>query len=468
MSDSRQPITPQLLRRLQEAVGANSVAVDAEALDLYGRDKTRDLFFPPEAVVLARDTAAIRETLRIALDAGVPVTPRGAGTGLSGGALPLEGGIVLSTEPMRRILDLDEKNRMVVAEPGVVTGEINLAAEPLGLFYPPDPSSLDSCTLAGNVAENAGGPRAVKYGVTGHFLTGAEAVLPDETASVLRLGGKLRKNVTGLNLLGLMLGSEGTLGVFSELTFRLIPMPRFREVYLAEFVNPEDACRAVSRILLTGVVPSAMELMSRAAIEVSHAQLELDPPTGDFGARLLFEVDGDREEELARARDVIGEACLAEGAEDLFVADTSAKQEQVWKIRRTIGEAVKSRSVYEEEDIVVPTAAMGLFFREAESMLARHGLDVVMYGHAGDGNIHCNILQGRHTVESWEAALGPATAELFAFVKKLGGTLTGEHGVGLIHRKDFRAFVGETEYGLTRGIKNLIDPRGLLNPGKII
>ncbi|MCI0453250.1 MAG: FAD-binding protein [Candidatus Latescibacteria bacterium] len=459
-------VTPKLVERLRAAVGADCVHVDDESLLLHASDETEDFVFRPEVVVVPRAADAVAHVMRLATEYRVPVTPRGAGTGLSGGALPVHGGIVLATKNLGRILEIDRENLMAVVEPGVITQVFQEAVEAVGLFYPVDPASRGSCFLGGNLAECSGGPRAVKYGVTKDFVTGIEAVLPDGT--LVHHGGKLLKNVTGYNLTQLIVGSEGTLAIVTKIYLRLLPLPNHRVMLLAPFKSLEEPARAVPAIMHAGVVPSVLEFMERDAVEITERHLGKSFPHAEAAAHLMIELDGNDEGVIAREAERVAEIVLAHGATDVLLADTDAKMGGLWAMRRAFGAAVKSESVYKEEDTVVPRNQLVALVKGVKEIAARHGLRTVCYGHAGDGNLHVNILKMDMSEERWNTALDPAIREIFALTVTLGGLISGEHGIGYV-QKDYMpiAYTSE-EIALMRAIKRAFDPMGILNPGKLL
>ncbi|HYM60314.1 MAG TPA: FAD-linked oxidase C-terminal domain-containing protein [Thermoanaerobaculia bacterium] len=457
-------VTPDILRKLVDALSADCVVTDQDALEPFTHDYTEDLRFVPEVACLPRTAEQIQALMRIASEHRVPVTPRAGGTGLSGGALPILGGILLSCHRMNRILEIDRENLVGVVEPGVITQVFQEEAEKVGLFYGPDPASRGSCTLAGNVAENAGGPRAVKYGVTKDWVLGAEAVLADGT--LIKTGGKLYKDVTGYNLTQVLVGSEGTLAIITKLFMKLIPWPPYRKVLLAPFSSLDQAAQAVTAVFMKGVQPSACELIERDAAQAAVRQLGKEWPHPDAAAHLLLEADGYSAERVDEEAMIMGEACMEVGAEDVFIAEDEPRMREIWSLRRSIGEAVKSINIYKEEDTVVPRNRIPDLIRGIKAIAARYGLLTICYGHAGDGNIHCNIIK---TVddETWANALPAAIAEIFQHTASLGGQVSGEHGIGYVQREYLPITQGRAEIALMKGIKDHFDPMGILNPMKI-
>lgn len=459
------PVTPAILERLREAAGADNVFTDEEALRIHASDETEDLAFPPEVVVVPTSTEAIAAVMRVANAERVPVTPRGAGTGLSGGALPVRGGISLSTRALNRIVEIDTANLMAVVEPGVITQVLQEAVEKEGLFYPPDPASRGSCFLGGNLAECSGGPRAVKYGVTKDWVTGVEAVLG--SGEVIRHGGKLLKNVTGYNLTQLLIGSEGTLGIITEITLRLIPYPPHRTMLMVPFESLESCARAVPAIMNAGITPSVLEFLERDAINMTEAHLDMAWPNSDAAAQLLIELDGTDEGVIARDAERVCDIVLAEGASDVLLADTGAKMNEMWQLRRAVGEAVKSVSVYKEEDTVVPRHNLVPLLVGVKEIAKRHGIRTVCYGHAGDGNLHVNVLKMDMTDAEWNEQLDPAIQEIFRHTVSLGGMISGEHGIGWVQRRYMPIAFAGAELDVMRRIKSALDPNHILNPGKL-
>jgi glycolate oxidase len=458
-------LTPALLDELRAIVGDGNVLVDTESFGVYGRDETEDLFFPPDVVLKPERTDQVAAILRLANVHRIPVTPRGGGTGLSGGSLPVRGGILLSMERFNRILEIDEANFQAVVEPGVITQIFQDELERRGLMYPPDPASRGSCHLGGNLAECAGGPRAVKYGVTKDYVLGLEAVLPN--GDIVNTGGRVLKNVSGYNLTQLIVGSEGTLAVITRIIFRLIPLPRERKVILAAFSTLEDAASAVAAIFQGGITPSALEIMERAAVKAAEDQLGKKFPNGDAEAQLLIEVDGNDGDVLHRDIETIAGIIDRFHVLDVLLAEDRQKVDDVWALRRSMGEAVKSFSVYKEEDTVVPRTHLPRLIRGVKEICSRYDVRSICYGHAGDGNLHVNLLKDGLDDESWNSRLDPTIREIFQLTVSLGGTISGEHGIGYSQKGYLSIALSETELRIMKEIKKTFDPNGILNPGKI-
>jgi glycolate oxidase len=458
-------VTPAAIDHLSSIVGTSHLHTDRETVDRYGRDETEDLAFPPDVVVTPATTHQVADILRFANREMIPVTPRGGGTGLSGGALPVHGGIVLSMEKFNRIIEIDEQNFLAVAEPGVITQKFQEEVETRGLYYPPDPASRGSSHLGGNLAECAGGPRAVKYGVTKDYVLGLEAVLP--TGEIVNTGGRSIKNVTGYNLTQLIIGSEGTLAVITRIILRLIPLPSLRRVLLIAFPTIEDAAACVAEIFRNGVTPSALEFMERSAVKASEEKLGKKFPNGEAAAQLLVEVDGNNEAALTQDIGAIAGAVEHHHPLDILLAEDRQKVADVWSLRQGMGEAVKSISPYKEEDTVVPRAKLPDLVRGVKEICGRHGITSICYGHAGDGNIHVNILKDRLDDASWEETADRAVREIFRLTVSLGGTISGEHGIGYSQKSYLPIAIAPAELELMKKIKGLFDPNAILNPGKI-
>jgi glycolate oxidase len=462
------PITPEAVAAFAEIVGQEHVLLPAaaEAMLRYTHDETEDLRYEPEVVLKPANAAEISRIMRYCHENYIPVTPRGAGTGLSGGALAVHKGVILSTERLNQIITIDERNLQATVEPGVITQVFQEAVIERGLFYPPDPSSRGSCFLGGNLSESSGGPRAVKYGVTKDYVLNMEVVLP--TGEVTWTGANVLKNATGYNLTQLMVGSEGTLGVITKIVFKLIPHPPQNLVMLVPFRKEEEACAAVSQIFIAGIVPSAMEFMERDAIEWTSRYLGLDVAmAADEQAHLLIELDGNDMDLLFKDAERVYEVLERFDVGEILVADTEKQKEDLWRLRRSVGHAVKSNSVYKEEDTVVPRAELPVLLRGVKEIGARYNFKSVCYGHAGDGNLHINIVKGDMSDEDWNNRLPEGIKEIFRLCVELGGTISGEHGIGLVQRQYIGIALNEVQLRLMRGIKELFDPRGILNPGKI-
>jgi glycolate oxidase len=464
--NARSPeIIDRIRTELASAIGEEYVRIDQEAKGKYGSDETEDLAFPPDIVVLPASAQEVSAVFGIASRHRIPVTPRGAGTGLSGGALAVHGGIVLSLERLDKIISIDTANLQAVVEPGVTTQRLQEEVEKVNLFYPPDPASRGTCHIGGNIAECAGGPRAVKYGVTKDYVLGLEAVLP--TGEIISCGGPVLKNVTGYNLTQLLIGSEGTLAVITRVILRLIPLPRHRQVMLVSFDSLEDAARAVAAIFQAGITPSALEFMERAAVKAAEERQGKRFPNGEAGAQLFIEIDGSDPSVLEKDAEAIAIVAGDSGATDIVVAADRQKSEDVWNLRRGIGEAVKGISPYKEEDTVVPRTQLPLLVSGVKEICERWKVSSICYGHAGDGNVHVNLLRRDLPADEWEFASTGAIEEIFRLTVSLGGTISGEHGIGYTQKHYLPLAVGNAELELMKRIKASFDPEGILNPGKL-
>lgn len=443
------------------------IFLDKESIQKYSRDETEDLSFLPEIVLKPMSVEEISQILAYCNQHKIPVTPSGARTGLSGGALPINGGVALSTEKLNRILEIDEKNLQAAVEPGVINQVFQETVKEKGLFYPPDPSSWGSSFLGGNVATNAGGPKAVKYGVTKDYILNLQVVLP--SGEVIWTGANVLKNSTGYNLTQLFVGSEGTLGVVTKIVVKLIPFPKLNKLMLVPFFDAQKACEAVSAVFREGITPSGLEFMERDAIDwtlrfVDDVNIHIKE---EIEAHLLVEVDGNDEQVLFQDCEKIMEVMEAHHCDEILFAETEAQKESLWKLRRRVAEAVKSNSVYKEEDTVVPRYEMPKLLKGVKEIGTKYGFQSVCYGHVGDGNLHVNIIKGDLDDNTWNNILPKGIREIFQLCKSLGGTISGEHGIGLVQKDYLDIVFSETEYNLQKSIKAIFDPNGIMNPGKI-
>ncbi len=459
-------VDTDIVEALREIVGEEHVLISAEQMEPYTHDEVVGLRADPEVVVRATSAEQVAAIFKLAQRERVPVTPRGAGFGLSGGAVPVQGGIVLSTEKMNRILEIDKENLMVTVEPGVITGDIHRAVEAEGLFYPPDPASLDSCSIGGNIAEGAGGPRAVKYGVTQHYVCGLEVVLP--SGEIITCGGKLVKNVTGYSLIQLLIGSEGTLAVVTKIILRLLPLPKVQVDLLVPFDDFQAAADTVSDIIAHRILPTTIEFMERDSLLAVERLLQKEFLYRDAAAQLLIQLDGNRPEAVDADYEVVGEVCLAHGARDVLVAKDQRTRDRLWEARRLIIDALKHESpINHMEDVVVPRAEIPPLLKGIREIAGRHAVRIVSFGHAGDGNVHVNVLKDDMPLERWEALVPAVAEEIYRLALSLGGMITGEHGIGATRRRYLPMALDETQIGIMRRIREIFDPNRILNPGKI-
>jgi glycolate oxidase len=457
----------QIVDDLVQILGSEYVFTDQETRVEYGHDETEDLNFPPSVVAKPSSVEEISAIMKLANEYRFPVTPIGARTGLSGGALSVKAGIGLSMERFNNIIDIDEQNLQATLEPGVITQVFQDSVREMGLMYPPDPASRGSCFIGGNVSENSGGPKAVKYGVTKDYVLNLQVVLP--SGEVIWTGANTLKNSTGYNLTQLMIGSEGTLGVITKIVMRLIPHPKHDLLMLVPFNSAEKACEAVSAIFREGIIPSGMEFMEREAIQYTMDFIGEEPvPLGvDEQAHLLIEVDGNDLDALMTDCEKISAVVEKFDCGEILFAEDEAKKDQLWKLRRRVGEAVKAQSIYKEEDTVVPRYKLPELLAAVKEVGKLYGFRSVCYGHAGDGNLHVNILRDEMCDEDWNKTVKVGVRSLFERVKEMGGTISGEHGIGLVQRDYMDIMFSESHLELMRSIKRVFDPKGILNPGKI-
>lgn len=460
-------IGPEDLAEFRRICGEAYVLTESDLTEKYGSDETEDLYFAPEVVLKPATAEEISAILAYCNRHLIPVTPRGGGTGLSGGALPVWGGVVLGMERFNQILLIDELNQQAIVQPGVITQVLQEACIERNLYYPPDPSSRGSCFIGGNLAENAGGPRAVKYGVTKDFILGLEAVLP--SGEIIKTGAHTLKNSTGYNLTQLLTGSEGTLAVVTKIILKLVPYPRHSLTMLVPFFSETKACEAVSAIFRAGITPSALEFMERSAIDWTlrfRPEISMTVPP-EVKAHLLVECDGHDAEAVMKECEIVASVLEGYGCGEILFAQTAAEKESVWKLRRSVAESVKSNSVYKEEDTVVPRYRLPELLAGVKEIGARYGFQSVCYGHAGDGNLHVNIIKGELGDDVWKNELPKAIREIFTLCVKLDGTLSGEHGIGWVQKEYMDIAFSPVELQLQKSIKAIFDPNGILNPGKL-
>lgn len=465
-------VTPSILSEFEAIVGKENVLVDPEKRLAYSHDETEDYSFLPDVVLKPGTAEEISSILKLCHNHVIPVTPRGAGTGLSGGALPIQKGVSLSMERFNKIISIDELNLQATVEPGVITEVFQNAVKEKNLFYPPDPASRGSCFIGGNVAENSGGPKAVKYGVTRDYVLNLEVVLP--TGEIIWTGANVLKNSTGYNLTQLMCGSEGTLGIVTKIVFKLRGFPQKNVLLLMPFITNEEACRAIAAIFTAGVQPSGMEFFEREAalktvdyVEKIYASKVTTPFPENMDAYLLCELDGNDEEVLMRDAERVMNVVENFQAGEILFAETAAQKEELWKIRKNISPAVNAYSLTKSEDVVVPRANLPKLITGIKEIGKRYGFNSVCFGHLGDGNLHVNVLKEQISDEDWNTKVVEGIGEIFKLTVSLGGTLSGEHGIGIAKRPYMPIAMKEMNLELMRGIKKVFDPKGILNPGKI-
>jgi glycolate oxidase len=459
-------VTPELRKRIEAVVGPENVSSTPEDLKKHAVDESPLEPHQPQLVVRPGSTMEVSRVLRLANDDTVPVTPQGSLTGLSGAAHPVHGGIALSLERMNHIIEIDEDNLMATVEPGVLISKIHEATEALGLYYPPDPGQ-ESGSIGGNISTNAGGMRAMKYGVTRDFVNGLEVVLADGT--VIEVGGKNVKNSTGYSLIDLIIGSEGTLGVVTKATLRLIPKPKLTALIYAPFTSTIDAANAVKEIIRQKILPFGLEYMQRHTVLTVERYLEKKSmPDNTHPAYLLVAVEADTKEELDRQLETAGEICLEMGAVDAYIADTAGRQQQIWEGRKAVFDAYIALYTVEEADVCIPRSRIPEYIERAEAIGEKHGVLLVPLGHAGDGNLHYTIIKREETpVEEWPGLREAALSDLIDMSHEMGGTASGEHGLGYTKRRYLEREVGPRQVELMKRIKAAFDPNGIINPGKV-
>jgi glycolate oxidase len=460
-------MNPIHISKFKSIVGNDFVIESKDKTQEYAHDETEDLVFYPGLVLKPKNTRELSEIMSYCFEYEIKITPQGARTGLSGGALPLESSIALSMEYFNKIIEIDERNLQLIVQPAVITQVLQEAVAAKGLFYPPDPASKGSCSIGGNIAENSGGPKAVKYGVTADYVLNLEVVLPN--GEVILTGANTLKNATGYNLTQLMVGSEGTLGIITKAVLRLIPLPKFDMLLLVPFNSIEKACEAVSAIFGAGITPSGLEFMERDAL-VWAADFLDDSSVGiedNVEAHLLIEVDGNHQDLLMQDCETIMTVVEQFGAGEILFADTQAQKDKLWTLRRKVGEAVKAKSIYKEQDTVVPRYELPKLLKGVKEIGEKYGFKSVCYGHAGDGNLHVNIIKGNMSDEKWNNKLEDGIREIFKLTVQLGGTISGEHGIGLVQKNFMDIPFSNVQLNLMKQIKNVFDPKGILNPGKI-
>jgi glycolate oxidase len=465
-------VTRSIISEFEAIVGVENVLVDAEKRQAYSHDETEDYSFLPDVVLKPGSPQEISSVLKICHEHVIPVTPRGAGTGLSGGALPIQKGVVLSMERFNKILNIDELNLQATVEPGVITEIFQNAVKEKNLFYPPDPASKGSCFIGGNIAENSGGPKAVKYGVTRDYVLNLEVVLPN--GEIIWTGANVLKNSTGYNLTQLMCGSEGTLGIVTKIVFKLRGFPQKNVLLLIPFITNEEACKAIAAIFTAGVQPSGMEFFEREAalktidyVEKIYASKVTTSFPETMDAYLLCELDGNDEEVLMRDAERVMNVVENFQAGEILFAETNAQKEELWKIRKNISPAVNAYSLTKSEDVVVPRANLPKLITGIKEIGKRFGFNSVCFGHLGDGNLHVNVLKEQISDEDWNTKIVEGIGEIFKLTVSLGGTLSGEHGIGIAKKPYMPLAMKAMNLELMRGIKKVFDPKGILNPGKI-
>ena len=457
-------VTEEILHQLEAIVGPDDVLLTKEELSNYAHDESSVKPHNPEVVVRAETTEEASKILLLANENMIPVTPRGGGTGLTGGSIPIYGGMLLSLEKMNRILELDEENLTLTVEPGVLIMDIHAFVEERGFMYPPDPGQK-SGAIGGNISTNAGGMRGVKYGVTRDFVLGLEVVFP--TGEVTTLGGKTVKNSTGYSLMDLIIGAEGTLGVVTKAILRLVPLPKIRVTLFAPYADIQDASRTVSEIIRNKIVPPAVEFVDQSSILVAERYLGKPMPRNDSPSYVLVRIEGNDRGAVDIDYELVGEICLKNNALDVLVADTKQNQENIWEGRSCIIDAAKAEGFVEVLDCVVPRSRIPELIKGLNDIAEKYGVECQNFGHAGDGNVHTNVLKKNMNDQEWNEKIPRLVDEIYRLSITLGGTISGEHGIGLIRKPFLSMSRDKVQIELMKGIKRLFDPKNILNPGKI-
>jgi len=459
-------ITAEYLEQIIQITGKDRTIFEGDDLERFSHDETEDLRFFPEVVALPETAEEVSALVKFCAEKHIAITPRGAGTGLSGGALPIHGGLVIAMERMNRLIEIDERNLQARVEPGLITEELINAAAEKGLLYPVDPASKGSCFIGGNVSHGSGGPQVVKYGTIREYVLNLQVVLPN--GEIIWTGADTLKFSSGYNLTQLFIGSEGTLGIVTQIVLKLIPKHREDMLLLASFPSNESACEAVSAIFRAGQTPSSLEFMERRGVEwvIEHDHINFDLQPG-VEAFLLIQVDGDSQGYLLQQCENINIVLEENNCLDVLLADSSAQKEALWNMRRTMAVSVKSNSVYKEEDTVVPRAELPKLMYGIKEIGRKYGFESICYGHAGDGNLHVNILKASMSDDDWNHKLKDGITEIFNLTVALGGTLSGEHGIGYVQKEYMPLKFSALHLSLMRGIKTVFDPTGIMNPGKI-
>lgn len=459
------PMQPQIVEELQKILGPENVLFHSEALEDYSTDYTEDLKYYPECVIYPQSADELSQAMKIFNQYQVPVYSRGAGTGLSGACLPVKGGVVVSTKKLNKIIQIDSDNFQVTVEPGVINAHLKSELAKVGLYYPPDPASMGSSTIGGNIAHGAGGPKAVKYGTTRDYVLNLEVVLPN--GEIIWTGANTLKNSTGFSLTHLFVGSEGMLGIVTKAVLKLVKLPGSELLMLAAFEKAESCAKTVNQILLHGFNPSGIELMERSAIEISCKSVQTTfPLVSDCDFYLLIVLEETKGEDLFQLAEDLFPFLEEQGAKEVFLPNNADMQDNWWKVRRSMGTAVKQESIYKEEDTVVPRAKLPELLAGVKSIGNKYGFRSVCYGHAGDGNLHVNILKDQLSDEQWNTTVIQGIREIFQLCFQLGGTISGEHGVGLVQKDYLDIVFSTTHIDLMKGIKQVFDPKGIMNPGK--
>ncbi|MCK8817009.1 FAD-binding protein [Natroniella sulfidigena] len=453
------------IQRLKGILDDDRVYVGDQISEDYSHDELAELKVYPEVMVEPETTAEVSEIMKFANERNIPVTPRGTGTGLCGGAVAMEGGILLLTTAMDQIIEIDEENLMAKVQPGVILMNFAETVSNLGFLYPPDPGEK-SATLGGNVMTNAGGMRAVKYGVTRDYVQGMKIVLP--TGEVIETGGKLVKNSSGYSIQELMIGSEGTLGIVTEITLKLLPLPKKQLTLLVPFDSLEQAIGTVPEIINAKLVPTGIEYMQRDVLLAATEYLGKEFPDTSADAYLLLVFYGNDKDELEKKYEAAAEVCLDNDAHDVYIANTDERQSIIWDTRGALLEALKAVSHLDECDVVVPRNKIAEFVKYTDALEEKHGLKIRGFGHAGDGNLHIYTMKEDLDEETWQEKNKAVMDDMYAKARELRGLVSGEHGIASAKKEYLHQDVGEAQVKLMRGIKDTFDPNNILNPGKTV
>lgn len=456
----------EALRLFHGFLPPDRIIFTKEKCEQYARDETPEMWYLPDIVVLPTSPHEVSEIVKVCAKLRIPIIPRGKGTGVAGGALAVKGGVIISFEKMNKIIEIDTKNLIAIVEPGVITRDVDNAAKQYGLMYPPDPSSLDSCSIGGNVAVGAGGPRAVKYGTTRDYVLGLECVCA--TGEIITLGGKYVKNATGYALIPLLVGSEGTLALITKIILRLLPRPPYSLAMLIPFNNIQIALSSAEKIIASKIIPTTIEFMEEDALQLVREYCSFEIPYPAAGAHLLVELDGFFEEELLHCAQLIV-STLQLNENNILIASTEHEKERIWKARRFIREAISRKSpIFLAEDPVVPRARIYHFIITLKKEFNQKNLASLMFGHAGDGNVHVDVLKGDMPTDEWHALVPNLKSLIYRVAVECGGTISGEHGIGFVKKDHLHNVMDATVLELMRKIKHTFDPFGILNPNKII
>lgn len=458
-------VTGEVVAELEKIVGARYVLTDIDSIDKYSHDESASKFKAfPEVVVKPQNTEQVSKTLSLANRKIIPVTFRGQGTGLSCGSVPLLGGILMSFEDMNKILEIDEGNLVAVVESGVVLLNLREELERKGLFYPADPGEKSSA-IGGNVCTNAGGMNGVKYGNTRGYILGLEVVLP--SGKILKLGGKTLKRSTGYELLHLIIGSEGTLAAVTKVILKLIKLPKLFITLYVPFLNLHDAIRTVPEIIRRKITPTAIEFLEREPLLLAEEHLGKTMPHNEAEAYLILRINGEKEDRLLEVGEAVAEICMENNAVDVFIADTKETQDKIWDLRGHFYEALVQRMIVEIVDTVVPPSTVADYMKEVKRVSEKFGVRIMGFGHAGDGNVHIHLIKDKLSDELWNKRWPRAMKKIYETAVAFGGTISGEHGIGLTKKKYLLIGIGTEEMKLMKEIKSLFDPNHILNPGKI-